>query len=96
MAFDGIQFCATLPVAKGKVSHIDYYVWSVDNEYQTTRTRPHKISMLQSSSCSYPVIDEDPERIANVVVNATSAKQGDRIKDFVEEGVAKFIPTKKR
>ena len=38
MAFDGIQFCATLPVAKGNVNAIDYYVWAVDNEYQTTRT----------------------------------------------------------
>ena len=38
MAFDGIQFCATLPVARDKVRHIDYYVWSVDNEFQTART----------------------------------------------------------
>ena len=96
MAFDGIQFCATLPVAKDKVRHIDYYVWSVDNEFQTARTRPHKISMLESSSCSYPVIDEDPERITNIVVNATSAKQGNKIKDFEEKGVVQFNPTKKR
>ncbi len=96
MAFDGIQFCATLPVAKDEVRHIDYYVWSVDNEFQTARTRPHKISMSEGSSCSYPVIDEDPERITNIVVNATSAKQGNKIKDFEEKGVAKFNPTKKR
>ena len=96
MAFDGIQFCATLPVARDKVRHIDYYVWSVDNEFQTARTRPHKISMSESSSCSYPVIDEDPERIASIVVNATSSKQGNKIKDFEEKSVAKFNPTKKK
>ena len=96
MAFDGIQFCATLPVAKDKVSYIDYYVWSVDNEFQTARTRPHKISMSENSSCSYPVVDEDPERIANIVVDATSAKQGNKIQDFEEKSVATFNPTKKR
>ena len=96
MAFDGIQFCATLPVAKGSVNAIDYYVWAVDNEFQITRTRPYEISLRKTASCSYPVIDEDPERIANLVVNATSAKQGDKITDFEEHGVAQFIPTKKR
>ena len=96
MAFDGIQFCATLPVAKNNVKAIDYYVWAVDDEFQTSRTRPHEISMRQSSSCSYPVIDEDPERISHLVVNATSAKQGDKIKDFEEQGISQFIPAKKR
>jgi hypothetical protein len=42
------------------------------------------------------VIDEDPERIANLVVNATSEKQGDEIEDFEKESVAEFVPTKKR
>jgi hypothetical protein len=78
MAFDGIQFCATLPVAKGNIRAIDYYVWAVDDEFQITRTRPYEISMRESSSCSYPVIDEDPTRIASLVVNATSEKQGDK------------------
>jgi hypothetical protein len=96
MAFDGIQFCATLPVAKGNIRAIDYYVWAVDDEFQITRTRPYEISMRESSSCSYPVIDEDPTRIASLVVNATSEKQGDKIKDFEESSVATFVPTKKR
>lgn len=96
MAFDGIQFCATLPVAKGNVKAIDYYVWAVDDEFQITRTRPYAISMRETTSCSYPVIDEDPERIANLVVNATSEKQGDEIEDFEEASVAEFVPTKKR
>lgn len=96
MAFDGIQFCATLPVAKDNISAIDYYVWAVDDDFEITRTRPHEISMRESSSCSYPVIDEDPERIANLVVHATSEKQGDEIEDFEEQGIRKFVPAKKR
>jgi len=96
MAFDGIQFCATLPVATGRVNAIDYYVWAVDNEFQITRTRPYEISLRKTASCSYPVIDEDPERIANLVVNATSAKQGDKIEDFERDSVNQFVPTKKR
>jgi hypothetical protein len=96
MAFDGIQFCATLPLAKGNVQAIDYYVWAVDDEFQITRTRPYEISLRKTSSCSYPVIDDDPERIAKLVVNATSGKQGDKIKDFEPSSVSQFIPAKKR
>ncbi len=96
MVFDGIQFCATLPLAKGNVQAIDYYVWTVDDEFQITRTRPYEISLRKTASCSYPVIDEDPERIANIVVNATSGKQGDKIKDFEQSSVSQFIPAKKR
>ena len=96
MAFDGIQFCATLPVAKNNVNSIDYYVWAVDNEFQITRTRPYEISMRETTSCSYPVIDEDPDRIRSLVVNATSEQQGDKIKDFEEDSVATFIPARKR
>ena len=71
-------------------------VWAVDDSFNITRTRPHKISMQESASCSYPVIDEDPERIANLVVNATSDDQGNKIKDFEEESVSQFVPAKKR
>jgi len=96
MVFDGIQFCATLPLAKGDVQAIDYYVWTVDDEFQITRTRPYEISLSKTASCSYPVIDEDPERIANLVVNATSATQGDKIKDFEQHSVSEFVSAKKR
>ena len=96
MAFDGIQFCATLPVATGSVKAIDYYVWAVDDGFNITRTRPHQISVQESASCAYPVIDDDPERIRSLVVNATSPKQGNKIKDFEEASVGTFVPAKKR
>ena len=95
MAFDGIQFCSTLPVPKKKVKAIDYYVWSVDDAFETSRTRPHRISLRESSPCAYPVIDEDPQRTGNLVVHATSEKQGKKIKDFEDRGIQSFVPSSK-
>ena len=96
MAFDGIQFCATLPVAEEGVRAIDYYVWAVDDAFQTSRTRPGRISLAPTSPCAYPVIDEDPDRVANLHVQATSDKQGDEIEDFETEGIVEFVPVKKK
>ena len=96
MAFDGIQFCSTLPVPKKKVKAIDYYVWSVDDAFETSRTRPHRISLSETSPCAYPVIDEDPERTANLTIYATSEKQGKKIKDFEERGIRSFVASSKK
>lgn len=96
MSFDGIQFCATLPVAKDGVRAIDYYVWAVDDEFQTSRTRPGKISLAPTSPCAYPVIDEDAERTSNLHVHATSDDQGDEIEDFETQGIVEFVPVKKK
>lgn len=96
MSFDGIQFCATLPVAEDGIRAIDYYVWAVDDEFQTSRTRPGRISLAPSSPCAYPVIDEDNDRIANLHVSATSEKQGDEIEDFEPRGIVEFVPVKKK
>jgi hypothetical protein len=95
MAFDGIQFCATLPVAKKNVPHLEYYIWAVDDQFQSTRTRSYSVSFVPSSPCAYPVIDEEPERTGNLVVYATSAKQGSKIEGFEERGIAAFHPAKK-
>lgn len=96
MSFDGIQFCSTLPIAKNSVRSIDYYVWAVDDEFQITRTRPHEIRMGKGTPCSYPVVDEDPVRTQNLVVNATSDKQGGGIKEFEKDGIKQFVAAKKR
>lgn len=95
MAFDGIQFCATLPVAKKNVPSIDYYIWAVDDEFQSVRTRSYTISLVPTSPCAYPVIDEDPGRISSLVVYATSPKQGTKIEGFEEQGIVEFHSTKK-
>lgn len=96
MAFDGIQFCATLPVAKNDVRVIDYYVWAVDDEFQTSRTREGKISLVPTSPCAYPVVDDDPQRTQELVVHATSEKQGGEVKDFEPTGIVQYHPIEKK
>jgi hypothetical protein len=96
MAFDGIQFCATLPVAKKSVSTLEYYVWAVDDKFQSTRTRSNLVSLSPTAPCAFPVIDEEPERISNLVVNATSEKQGKAIEEFEERGITQFVPLRKK
>jgi hypothetical protein len=96
MAFDGIQFCATLPVAKKNVSTLEYYVWAVDDGFQSVRTRTYPVSLSPTSPCAFPVVDEEPERIGKLVVNATSEKQGTSIEEFEERGIIQFVPLRKK
>lgn len=96
MGFDGIQFCATLPIAKPNVSGIEYYIWAVDDQVEVTRTRSYPISLEPTAPCAYPVVDEDPERTAKLVVHATSEKQGPRIERFEESGIIEFVPASKK
>ncbi len=96
MAFDGIQFCATLPVAKKNVETLEYYVWTVDDQFQSSRTRSNLVSLSPTAPCAFPVIDEEPERIGKIVVNATSEKQGTAIEEFEERGIIQFVPLRKK
>jgi hypothetical protein len=96
MAFDGIQFCATLPVAKKHVVTLEYYIWAVDDAFQSTRTRSYPVSLSPNAPCAFPVIDEEPERIGKLVVNATSEKQGTAIEEFEERGIIQFVSIRKK
>lgn len=96
MVFDGIQYCATLPVAKDSVRKVEYYLWAIDNDFETQRTRTYGILLGHDTPCEYPVFDEDSERASKLVVYATSPKQGKSIRDFEEQGIVKFIPAAKR
>jgi hypothetical protein len=96
MAFDGIQFCATLPVAKKNVAILEYYIWAVDDEFQSVRTRSYPVSLSPTAPCAFPVVDEEPERIGKIVVNATSEKQGTAIEEFEERGIIQFVPLRKK
>ena len=91
MAFDGIQYCATLPVPKGSVKVVEYYVWAVDDEFHAQRTRTYKIFFVPESPCEYPVLDEDPERTSSLVVHATSSKQGDSVEGFEADGIRELV-----
>jgi hypothetical protein len=96
MSFDGIQYCATLPIAKSDVKGVDYYVWTIDDNFESKRTRTYTISIVPEVPCEYPVFDDDPERTANLEVNATSPKQGDKLEDFSDKGVVKFVPLSRK
>jgi hypothetical protein len=96
MTFDGIQYCVTLPVPNGKVRSMDYYIWAIDDNFESQRTRTFTVSVAPNSPCEYPVFDEDPERISQLVVYATSPKQGDSIKGFEKEGIVRFVPARRR
>jgi hypothetical protein len=96
MTFDGIQYCATLPVARGNVRNVDYYIWAIDDSFESQRTRTFTISVAPDTPCEYPVFDEDPERISNLTVYATSPEQGDSIKDFEEDGIVRFVAARRR
>jgi hypothetical protein len=92
MTFDGIQYCATLPIAKSDVKGVDYYIWTIDDNFESTRTRTYTLSVVPEVPCEYPVFDDDPERTANLQVNATSPKQGDTLEDFSDKGVVRYVP----
>jgi hypothetical protein len=96
MSFDGIQYCATIPVAKKSVRAVEYYIWAIDDNFESQRTRTHKTSVAAETPCEYPVYDEDPARTSNLVVYATSSKQGDSIRDFEKDGIVRFVPVAKR
>ncbi len=95
MVFDGIQYCATLPVAKKNVKGVEYYIWAIDDSFQSKRTRTYKMSLVPEAPCEYPVFDDDRERSSNLVINATSPKQGSSVSDFIEKGIIRYIPVAK-
>ncbi len=96
MTFDGIQYCATLPIAKSNVKGVEYYVWAIDDGFESKRTRTYTISIVPEVPCEYPVFDDDPERTSRLEVNATSAKQGETLEDFSDKGVVKYVPITRR
>lgn len=95
MVFDGIQFCATLPAPKKNVPVVEYYIWAVDNDFLSQRTRTYEISFAPAG-CDYPVFDEDLARTSNLVVSATSDKQGKKIEGFHDEGIVQFNHVEKK
>jgi hypothetical protein len=95
MAFDGIQYCATLPIAERSVRGVEYYIWAIDDNFEAGRTRTYTISLVPEAPCEYPVFDDDPQRCSSLVVNATSPKQGSKVSDFSPQGIARFVAVPK-
>ena len=85
MAFDLSQFCATLPKPDDDVEAIEYYLWAMDDEFETERTRDQQVDL--DRGCPHPVIDDDAERTANLEVHATIKKQRKKLRGFALDGV---------
>ncbi len=96
MTFDAIRYCATLPVPLKSVTTVEYYVRAIDDEANIERTIDFRVTVDANRSCEYPVIDQDPERTSQLVVYATIAKQGKKIRGFERRGIARFVAVKKR
>lgn len=93
MVFGGLNFCGTLPPPReGKMKSLEYYVWGVDDEFETQRTSTHQIIVQPEGVCEFPPIEKDPARAGSIVVHATHQKQGKKLSDaFVSAGVS-FVP----
>ena len=95
MVLDFRTFCATLPVPLAETHEIEYHIWAVDDEMSIKRTTDFEMAVEAGKSCPNPIVDEDPERLASLVVSATTRDQGKKLLDFVAEGV-EFRRVKKR
>jgi len=93
MAFGGLSFCGTVPAPRGgKVKTVDYYVWAVDDQYETQRTSTFQMAVQAEAVCEFPPLEKDPAKTASIVVHATHSKQGKKLpEDFESTGVS-FVP----
>ncbi len=87
MDLDFRKFCATLPVPDPEVKEVQYYLWAIDDDLEIERTKDLTMTVDGDRTCNHPVIDEDPDRTARLVVHATSRKQGKKMSGFLPDGV---------
>lgn len=87
MSLDFRKFCATLPVPEPEVKEVQYYLWAIDDGLEIERTKDLKMIVDADRTCDHPIIDEDPQRTAHLVVHATSRKQGKKLRGFLPQGV---------
>ena len=85
MVLDFRSFCATLPRPEAETEAIDYYLWAMDDAFETERTRDFRVPL--DGGCAHPVIDDDPERISHLEIHATVKKQKKKLYGFVDQGV---------
>jgi hypothetical protein len=93
MAFEGARFCTTLPGVKpGKLKSLEYYIQATDTEYETKRTSTFQLQIETAEECAFPPIQKDPKKAAAITVLATSAKQGNKVPDYLEPAGVTFVP----
>lgn len=93
MAFDGLNYCATLPAPRpGGARLLEYYVQALDSAYQAQRTSTFQLQVKPALECEFAPEESDPQRRATIVVHATHVKQGKKLGDgFLGTGVT-FVP----
>jgi hypothetical protein len=93
MKFEGARFCTTLPGVKaGKLRSLEYYIQAVDTEYESKRTSTYQIQIQTEEECAFPAVQKDAKKAAAIEVQATSAKQGSKIPDYLEPAGVTFVP----
>ena len=93
MTFEGARFCTTLPAVKtGKLRSLEYYIQAVDTEYESKRTSTYQLQMQTEEECAFPAVQKNAKKAAAIVVQATSAKQGSKVPDYLEPAGVTFVP----
>jgi hypothetical protein len=93
MAFEGAQFCATLPAVKaGKLKSLEYYIQAIDTEYESKRTSTYQVPLQTEDECGFPAVQKDAKKAANIKVQATMPKQGTKLPDFLDPAGVTFTP----
>jgi hypothetical protein len=88
MSFTGVSYCGTLPAPRERAKTIEYYVHSVDDAYQPTRTSTFRLPVQPEGVCEFPPRENDPAKAAAIKVYATNRKQGKKLDDaFLVTGV---------
>ena len=93
LEWDGVRYCATLPIPGKKTAALDYHLRAIDDQAGSKRTIDFELRI--DAACEFPVFDDDPERAARLVFFATTAKQGRKLRDFEVAGV-RFVPIGRR
>ena len=93
MLFEGARFCTTLPGVKaGKLRTLEYYIQAVDTEYESKRTSTYQLQIQTEEDCAFPAVQKDPKKAAAIRIQATSAKQGTKVPDYLDPAGVTFVP----
>jgi hypothetical protein len=91
MTFGGINYCGVLPAPReGKLRFFEYYVWAIDDQFQTTRTSTFRVNVQPETVCAFPPVATNPP--ATFTVQATSKKQGKKLPDGFDSTGVTFVP----
>ena len=93
MAFEGARFCTTLPGVKpGKLRTLEYYIYAIDTEYESKRTSTYQLQIQTEDDCAFPAVQKDAKKASSITVQATSAKQGSKVPDYLDPTGVTFVP----